>query len=208
MTSTIDYLRRILNCLLIRNCDKLLENCNNEKKDLKLEIDKLNRDSKYYQDRIDTLTTALANAVHIIDISPYLTEKVTVNPYDLIKKYGTYDIICGDFEYYALSEENWKNILSTIQIQVMKVLKEYLAECRDCDDFALLMDSFVMSAFANASLDKQGAFCIIWSNSHAYNGFVTFDNKIYIYEPQNNVIIGELGKTLAPYDSRYIWFMG
>jgi len=77
-----------------------------------------------------------------------------------------------------------------------------------CDDWALVMASFVTCAFKAAGLDKQGAFCVIWSNSHAYNGFITADGKFHVYEPQNNSVVGELSKTSDIYETRYIWFLG
>ena len=173
------------------------------------ELVKMEKDAQYYEARIATLTEALANAITLPDISPYIEPKTSCEPYQVIEPYGKYDILCADYRYYALALEKWSEILSLVQPQVKAVLKAWVEEISDCDDWALLMASFVASAFAcvQPKLGLQGAFCVIWSNSHAYNGYITTGGKVMIYEPQNGDTIGELGQTVEQYDSRYIWFL-
>ena len=84
---------------------------------------------------------------------------------------------------------------------------EYVPETHDCDDFALVMNSYVAISFIKSTYDKQGAFMTLWSNTHAYNGFVD-DKATWVYEPQNGRIIGKLGETGEPYDTRKVWFPG
>lgn len=168
----------------------------------------LKKDVNYYRTRTNSLSTALSKAVEIPNIKPFSTERKKVEPTVLVKDFGTFNTIVADSYYYALSEEAWVLILTTIQAQVKKVLVEFKSEIKDCDDWALLMSAFVASAFAKTNLDLQGAFCITWSGSHAYNSFITSEGNWKIYEPQNNIIQGNLGETTGIYNSYYIWFMG
>ena len=85
---------------------------------------------------------------------------------------------------------------------------KYESDISDCDDFALLYASIIAYSAYRTGLLKQPAFCIIWSNIHAYNGFITSDNEVFLYEPQTGDIIGRLGDDLGKmYDSKKIWFL-
>lgn len=168
----------------------------------------LKKDVNYYRTRTNSLSTALSIAVEIPNIKPFIIERKKVEPSVLVKDFGTFNTIVADSYYYALSEEAWIKILTSIQAQVKKILIEFQSEIKDCDDWALLMSAFVTAAFAKAGLDIQGAFSIVWSSKHAYNSFITSEGDWKIYEPQNNTIPGNLGETTEIYKSYYIWFMG
>jgi len=173
--------------------------------EIEQQVKELLKDNQYYVQRINSLTSSLANAVEIPDISQYTSGMRSVKPYNLLHGYK---VLAADASYITFTEENWHKILSLIQPKVVKVLKEWRNQISDCDDWALLMSSFIVWSCVKSNLYKQAAFCIIWSSSHAYNGYITTENKIYIYEPQTNKKIGRLGKTKPPYDSKFIWFMG
>ena len=114
----------------------------------------------------------------------------------------------ADLFYYTLPLDDWKKVLTKIQ-QTFKAVWTY--EIFDCDDFALLTSAMLTYAWYKSVatvLSLQLAFGIAWSKTHAYNVFIDNNRKVWIYEPQTNEIIGELGKTSAPYDTIEIWFMG
>jgi len=171
------------------------------------ENEQLVEDVRYYEARVESLSMTLSNAIELPDVSEYIEERFVVTPYTKVKEYGDFDIVCADIAYYAFPGDQWKRILTPIQAQVKKVLKEWQPEIADCDDFALLMNAFVVAAFANTDLDKQGAFSITWSGNHAYNSFISFESWD-VYEPQTNEVRGFLGDTQEMYDSKMIWFSG
>lgn len=167
---------------------------------------KLKKDLAYYSSRAESLTFALSNAVEIPNISKFTMNKLKINPSQTINT-TTYNLVKADAYYYAFSLEDWKNILTAIYEQKQKIIDVWIREISDCDDHALIMAGLVASTFSKTNLEYQGAFAIAWSNSHAYNLFITDDNQTYVYEPNGGVIQGELGETDAPYDTKMIWFM-
>ena len=166
------------------------------------------KDKAYYAKRVKTLSKALANSVVLPDIRNFIKDVKEVNPWKIIGKSGHYDMVTADKTYYVVPLNDWIKILSDIQTQVEKVLPKWRTDISDCDDYALVMASFVVATFAKPYLDKQVAFAIAWSNSHAYNLFITTEGTYEIYEPQSNVIVGQLGKTTGIYETKKIWFMG
>lgn len=88
--------------------------------------------------------------------------------------------------------------------QVIETVKEYPEAC---DNFASLMASKLQFAAYKSGFTQQPAFGYAVSRTHAYNCFIC-DGMVHIYEPQTNRVIGELGKTPAPYDTIKVWFFG
>jgi len=129
-----------------------------------------------------------------------------------LKKYvRIQDMLRNIFRPCDCGEElknSWIEILNSIQSQTEKVLKKWQRDVSDCDDFALVTASAVAASFAHDPFEKQVAFAITWSRSHAYNSFITTEGTWEIYEPQSNAIVGRLGKTTGIYKTEKIWFMG
>lgn len=166
-------------------------------------------DKLYLVKRVQELTNALAAAFYIPPIDSHIQEPapVLIQPRIIpgIKCYG--DVKIADASYYALSKNQWKKVLGPIQDEVSEAFS-YKAEVSDCDDFALVMNGFVVAAFAATDLDHQGAFGIAWSNSHAYNFFVVSDNETLVYEPQTGKIIGEIRQCTGKFDTKKLWIPG
>jgi hypothetical protein len=161
--------------------------------------EKFNIDTKYYDDRINTLTTLLSESL-AVPTFPNLTN-IDIDPRPLISKY---DNSVADSTYKCISLSDWKDVLNKIK-SVMDI--KYKAEISDCDDFALIFAGMLARSTIKSEYSKQLAFGIAWSRTHAYNLFIDSNKKCWIYEPQNNVIIGELGKTKEPYNTVELWFM-
>jgi len=172
------------------------------------ELEKCIKDKEYFARRAETLSRALAKSINLPEPPDPSKEMEEVNPWKFIAKYGKYDILIADKYYYTLPLNTWIKILSPIQTQVEKILPKWRVDVADCDDYALLMASFVAAVFAKPYYDKQVAFAITWSRSHAYNSFITTEGTWEIYEPQSNAIVGRLGKTTGIYKTEKIWFMG
>jgi len=114
----------------------------------------------------------------------------------------------ADAEYLSFPKQQWVNLLTPIQRIVKETLGEWTTNISDCDDFALVMNSYVAVSFIKGGFSKQGAFLTLWSKTHAYNGFVDSTEVIWVYEPQNNKIVGKLTDTKAPYDTEKVWVPG
>jgi len=166
------------------------------------------KDKIYYAKRIERLLKVLEKSVVLPDTEKFVNDIKEINPWKAIKKIGRYNMVTADKTYYVLPLNSWIRILSSIQSEVEKLLPKWRTDVSDCDDYALLMASFVAAAFAKPSYDKQVAFAITWSSSHAYNSFITSEGTWEIYEPQSNVIVGRLGETTGIYKTKKIWFMG
>jgi len=203
---------------LLEECKSQLDSCANKMKemlskiselqtrivDLVEENQKLKRDVVYWEERAKHLMDALSSAIQIPDISDLIEPRVLVKPWTEFDWKG-YDFLAADSEYYAFSKENWKGILTRVFEEKEKVMGTWKPQVADCDDHALTMSSLVALTFKESGLDRQGAFFIIWSTRHAYNGFIDDTRRIWIYEPQTNEIVGVLGETTEPYNSRLLW---
>ncbi len=195
-------------------CSKNMKEMINSIASLKAQIEELNKqieeleeDVKYWRDRAEHFMNALSKAVEIPDISDLIGEKEIVKPWTEFNWKG-YDFLAPDVEYYAFPKEVWEEILSRVYKEKEEHFGEWKREVFDCDDHALTMASLVVMTFEKAKLDRQGAFFIIWSPRHAYNGFIDNTRRIWIYEPQTNEIVGILGETPDPYNSRWLWILG
>lgn len=174
--------------------------------ELTIENEKLKEDAAYYEDRIRKLTSTLATSIIIPDVTSHIAERKIVKPSEMISGYR---LDFADWEYYAFPLEAWKQILNLAFEEKKKVIKDWKIDISDCDNHALIMNAVVNACFIKTGLlDKQGAFSIVWSMTHAYCLFIDIDGNKWILEPQNNITVGKLGETKPPYDSKEIFFIG
>jgi len=172
----------------------------------------LNRDSKtvlntkcykerdYLTERLKTLTNELSTCIGYVEVLEKPVFRVNVR--DVI---NGYNLLAADPEYVVV--DDWKTLLTRIHNKLMSKYK-YTREVFDCDDIALLYASVVSFSAYKSGLVRQPAFAIVWSDRHAFNLFIDINNKAWIYEPQSNCVIGELGKYKKdPYNVKRIWFM-
>lgn len=181
---------------------------------LEAEVEKLEADVEWFEERRKTLEKALQDATVIPDI-PLDEESLTLYDFsdDLAAHlFGAYDVRPADDRYYLLPYEKWVEILTPIQAEVKESLVRWRTNVSDCDDWAYVMGGIVTQYFAKAGVSCQGAFMIIWDitgeNRHAYNGFIDDEKNVWVYEPQSGEIIGKLGETPDPYESNWLWFPG
>ena len=82
----------------------------------------------------------------------------------------------------------------------VKLLAEdrYRSNVYDCDNFAEVLHAYTSLGFRDAGSDKQGMVAIAWSRTHAYNVFMTKSKIMYVYEPQNNEVVGIVGDEDLP----------
>lgn len=161
----------------------------------------------------ETRATALAQAlVKNLIVPPANT---FTKPADAKRYYPFLDVSLdkyassiADAEYYSFPKHQWIELLKPINRTVRETLGEWVINIKDCDDFALVMNGYVAISFIKGGFDKQGAFMTLWSKSHAYNGFVDSLGIIWVYEPQNNKIIGKLTDVPTPYDTEKVWIPG
>ena len=160
------------------------------------------RDKKYLTERLETLSNELSKCIGPIEITE--TYETKISPYNIIKGY---DLVVADREYVTYSLYDWKIILKRLHKHLGSKYK-YLKDIWDCDDCAILHSTILAFSAYKAGLSNQPAFAIAWSNTHAFNLFVDANNNIWIYEPQTDVVIGEIGTyKYALYDVKRIWFM-
>ena len=160
------------------------------------------RDKKYLTERLETLSNELSKCIGPIEITEEYETKI--NPYSIIKGY---DLVVADREYVTYSICNWMAILTRLHKNLVSEYN-YLKDIWDCDDCAILYSTILAFSAYKAGLSNQPAFAIAWSDTHAFNLFVDSNNRIWIYEPQVDVVIGELGiYKAALYNVKRIWFM-
>jgi len=214
---------------LVKDCEAEIEELKDERSRLETEIkhlknvviaelrheirrlelikEDLEEDVEYFRKRCDKLLRALREAIDIPDIKPVAVDPVVVRPYDMRLDRRGFDVLFADAEYYAFRANVWESILKPIWREKSKAINMWKRQVADCDDHALVVASFVAMAFEESGFDRQGAFLIVWSPTHAYNAFITDDKKVWIYEPQSGKIKGELMqlKRREPYNSRWLW---
>lgn len=160
--------------------------------------------------QVKDLNALLASSVIIPDISSFVNYPTAFNAFD--NEIGIPLGIIADETYYAFSLEQWKKILTPIQIVVKNTLKKWNPDISDCDDWALVLNGFVVTAFVKTGLTHQGALLFARSRTHAYNVFIAYDDSVftpYIYEPQNNTVIGKLSEVdYEPYVTIKGWLLG
>ena len=161
------------------------------------------KENSYLANRVQTLSELLARSIEPVDITVEKTQKV--NPVKIINSVN--DIVIADVTYLAMDYDSWQNNLDRIYSGLHNKL-EYFPNIFDCDDFALIMASTVAYSAFRSMYKIQLAFGIAWSNTHAYNVFICNNGRTYIYEPQDNSVVGPFGSDLGKmYKTRKIWFM-
>lgn len=159
--------------------------------------------------QIRDLTSLLSSRVELPDISNYVASPVTYEAFNepLPIPLG----IIADEYYYTFTLDQWKDILTEIQETTEDVLKRWRPNISDCDDWALVLNGFSVTAFVKAGLDKQGALLFARSRTHAYNIFIAYDDGFtpYVYEPQSNTVKGKLSEVdYEPYVTTKGWLLG
>jgi len=170
-------------------------------------ISKLIKDVAWYESRLKTLEKSLEDAIVIPDFEIDKETLTVVKPYGE-EAFSGYDLRAADLEYYKFPYEKWVEMLAPVQREVKESLVRWKTSISDCDDWAYVMGATLTVAFAKAGLDKQGAFMILWSRSHAYNAFMDTDDNIWVYEPQNGTIVAKLEEAEEPYKTKMVWFPG
>lgn len=160
--------------------------------------------------QVRDLTALLSSRIELPDISEYVSSPVVYEPFNesLPIPLG----IIADEYYYAFTLQQWKDILTEIQDTTKEVLTNWKPDISDCDDWALVLNGFSVTAFVKARLSKQGALLFARSQSHAYNVFVAYTGDgftPYVYEPQTNRVVGKLVETnFEPYVTIKGWLLG
>lgn len=159
-------------------------------------------DTTYYEGRIKKLDSMVNKAVKIIDMKKWKAVR-KVDPRDylmgVVKRYSQADQV-----YNVYDQEHWKEILTEIGNTFQATWTE---EIFDCDDFSLLFAGLLAYSSYRAKLPVQPALAIAWSKTHAFNVFIDKNGLGWVYEPQNNTVIGRLGKTTGKYFVTELWFM-
>jgi len=160
------------------------------------------KDKEYLTKRVNTLSRELGTSLGAIEITGKPAGKVTIHDIP-----PGYDTLCADLHYITYSVEDWINTLAQLHESVSNRLK-YEKDVWDCDDFALLYSAVLSYSTYHSGLSNQVAFCIMWSKTHAFNGYVDDQNRVWKFEPQGGRVIGQLGKDHGKrYDVQKIWFM-
>jgi len=194
-----------LRSLLCPDVVKLLEKI----EQLEFEYAELIRNYETLEDKVSILIDSIAANLTVPPCTEftYIDDAETYYPFgDVVLK--LYQTAIADASYYSFPKEQWIALLSIIQPIIKKIIGKWTTDIADCDDFALVMNSYVAISFIKAGYPKQGAFFTLWSPSHAYNGFRDNGGNIWIYEPQNDKVIGKLGQTVSPYDTKKVWAPG
>jgi len=150
--------------------------------------------------------------VTIPDVSDLikLEDLLEVDPYSILYNLGYSDVVVADIKYLSVPKKKWKKLLLRIYDSI-RPLEEYIPELFDCDDYATIFSSLVILTFyTNFKWAKhQLAFGIAWSNIHAFNLFIDNEERVWVYEPQNNRIVGEIHEVKEGiYKVKKVWFMG
>ena len=172
-------------------------------------VDELNTLNQELEIRVAMLTNALEDSFVVVsaDDCVDVDDATEIHPYSssVLKKY---DLTVADFSYYCFPKTQWEKLLSEIQPFLTSLIGEWTENVADCDDFSLIMNAFVAASFIRGGCDLQGAFFIAHSQTHAYNVFVDDTKKVWVYEPQNNKVVGLIGNTSKPYDTKKILCVG
>jgi hypothetical protein len=166
-------------------------------------IEQLENDVSYYEGLYNGVLKRLEKAIEIPDVSAHVETRELIEPYQH-EGFAGISLLCADFEYYAFPLHQWELMLAPVQEIIDH---RWVPDIGDCDNFAYEMGAFLGRAFRETGfLDKQGAFGIAWSITHAYNIFVT-PGDIYIYEPQSGTYKGTLSNPYSDdYKSYKAWF--
>lgn len=166
--------------------------------------DHCRKENEYLVERARTLSNSLAKSIQPVDIRADKIQKV--NPIKIIDNID--DIVIADCPYLAFDYDSWRSNLLRIYRELRNKLS-YTSDIFDCDDFSLIFASTVAYSAYKSGWNIQPAFCIIWSANHAFCGFICDNDELFIYEPQNDTVIGKIDEELGGkmYKARKIWFM-
>uniref|UniRef100_A0A6M3L030 Uncharacterized protein n=1 Tax=viral metagenome TaxID=1070528 RepID=A0A6M3L030_9ZZZZ len=123
----------------------------------------------------------LRKKIEIEKIAPTSTQRIGLTQlFNLIKsEFPTCDVYLSDKDYRLCSYDDIALFMA--QDETNKI--GYESEDFDCDDFAYrLMGQFSVQGWADL------CFGIIWTETHAFNLFVTEDKEILFIEPQTDEI--------------------
>ena len=162
------------------------------------------KENSYLAERVRVLSTSLSRSIQPMGITTKKTQKV--NPTEIINSVN--DIVIADNAYLAMDYDSWIDNLGRVYHNLHDKLI-YTPNIFDCDDFSLVFASTIAYSAFESMYKIQPAFGIAWSSNHAYNVFICNNGRTYIYEPQNNNVVGSLEDNLAKmYKTKKIWFMG
>lgn len=157
--------------------------------------------------QVDDLSKALSNRFKMPDFSEILKNvQMTIvdppneKPYNDKFLAFQYNIETQDDDYYAFPKQTWMDILTTVYPLVKKALR-YASNVSDCENWAQVTGAFTAIGISKAGLNKQGALAIGISRGHAYNVFMTPDKHVWIWEPQNASLLGEIIDDIPPLSS-------
>ena len=163
------------------------------------------KERKYLTERLETLTKELSACIGPVEILEQPQQEIS--PRTVINA-NTYDLVIADNEYMSMPMEDWYTLLSRIHKNLIYKYK-WTKDIFDCDDIALLYSSILSYSSYKAGMIKQPAFGIAWSNTHAFNVLIDSEDRVWIYEPGSNTVIGRLGNNNGDtYDVKRIWFLG
>ena len=177
--------------------------------ELRRKVDELNVLNQELELRVAMLTNALDDSFVVVsaDSLTDVDDATKVYPYSNLTL-KQYELAVADLSYYCFPKTQWETLLSEIHPFLVDLIGEWAENVADCDDFALIMNAFIASSFIKAGYDLQGAFFIAWSNTHAYNVFVDDTKNVWVYEPQTDRVMGRIGNTSPPYDTKKILCVG
>ena len=143
-----------------------------------------------------------------------LIEDYEETMYDVSGVSDFYDVefVRADLKYNLFTKSDWVKILSVVHPLVKEALVRWEKDISDCDNWSSVMSAFVSIAFKKSGYLVQGAFAIAHTtidepSRHAYNLFVDTDHRVWLYEPQNNRLMGEMKDGDEVYRTGYVWFL-
>lgn len=148
-----------------------------------------------------------SNALDVPLLKNYLINEHTYDPWN-DPALSSYETIIVDLKYQTFSKANWLDFLEAVYREVKPLVPRWIKEVSDCDNFSSVMSSAIQLSAIESKKKRQPAFAIAHSRTHAYNVFFDTSPQGWVWEPQNNRLIGKLGETEEPYDTRRIIFIG
>lgn len=161
---------------------------------------------EHYKDEAEAFAELLHKAIQFPLFPEYVDEGQAVCPWNYAPL-SPYLKESWDWEYHALPFEAWSVILPNIYTAIKATLGSWQVDIFDCDDFACVFHSLVCLVSRDSGFEKQLAFALARSHTHAYNIFVDTDGTTWVFEPQTGQAIGKLGETSVPHDTIRIYFL-
>jgi len=121
-----------------------------------------------------------------------------------------YEKTIADLEYNKFNKDTWDIILAKVYKEVKKAQVVWRKNVGDCDNWAESMHYYLSKSMLDAGMERQSAFGLAWSKTHAYNFYVT-DKDIWMYEPQTGKTIakmtGKYGELFPKFETTKIFFI-